>query len=183
MKFLERLKFEFTINSLFIGILFLIIGTGVTSYWLTTPDPYEAPIGSLPVPVQVGRNKIIVSKTGDASMATEYKRRRAIIGSNVCGITPKFSYSGSTNGSLESYFLSSMCPTFVKDKVFSLDSIESVIAAIVGDLGSTPTSTEKAPILDGGGSNIDNKTSVFANAGGATTDNSNSKIVDFGKAN
>ncbi len=117
MKFLERFKFEITINTLFIGILLLIIGGGVTSYWLTKIDPYEPPTGALPVPIQVGKNKIIVSKTGDASMATEYKRRRTIIGSNSCAINPKFSFSGSTNGSLESYFLSSMCPTFIKSKL------------------------------------------------------------------
>lgn len=123
MKLLERFKFEFTINTLFIGILFLIIGGGFTSYLMTKPDPYEAPVGALPVPIQVGKNKIIVSKTGDASMATEYKRRRAIIGSNSCGTSPKFGFSGSTNGSLETYFLSSMCPTFVKKAVVACTSI------------------------------------------------------------
>lgn len=112
MSFLNRLKFEFTINTLFIGLLFLIIGGGVTSYWLTLTNPYEVPIGSLPVPIQVGKNKIIVSKTGDASMQTEYRRRRAIIGSNS-GFNKKFGFSGSTNGSLETYFLSSIWPTGV----------------------------------------------------------------------
>ena len=103
------------INTLFIGLFSLFFGYGMFSYYLQKPDPYEVPTGALPVPIQVGRNKIIVSKTGDASMSTEYRRRRAIIGSNSCGISPKFSHQGSTNGSLETYFLSSMCPTFVKD--------------------------------------------------------------------
>lgn len=109
------MKFSFNINVLFIGVFSLFFGYGVLSYYFQKPDPYEVPTGALPVPIQVGRNKIIVSKTGDASMRTEYRRRRAIIGSNSCGITPKFSHQGSTNGSLETYFLSSMCPTFVKD--------------------------------------------------------------------
>lgn len=108
-------KLELTINTLFIGFLSIILGYGMFSYYLQKPDPYEIPTGNLPVPIQVGKNKIIVSKTGDASMSTEYRRRRAIIGSNSCGITPKFSYQGSTNGSLETYFLTSMCPTFIKD--------------------------------------------------------------------
>lgn len=111
MKFLERLKFEFTINTLFIGIIILIIGGGVTSYWLTKVDPYEPPIGVLPVPIQVGKNKIIVSKTGDASMRTEYNRRKVIIQTNVCRIKdPKFGFwnKDSTNGTLESYFLTSI---------------------------------------------------------------------------
>lgn len=105
------------INVIFITLLVSILGYGITSYYLQKHDPYEIPTGALPVPIQVGKSKIFVSKTGDASMRTEYKRRRAIIGSNSCGITPKFSHSGSTNGSLETYFLSSMCPTFVKDVV------------------------------------------------------------------
>jgi hypothetical protein len=117
MSFLSRLKFEFTINTLFIGILFLIIGSGVASYMLTSRDAYEVPTGALPVPIQVGKNKIIVSKTGDASMSTEYKRRRAIIGSNSCGYFTKFSHSGSTNGSLETYFLSGMCPGVSRRKI------------------------------------------------------------------
>jgi hypothetical protein len=174
MKFLERLKFEFTINTLFIGIFILIIGGGVTSYWLSRVDPYEAPTGVLPVPIQVGKNKIIVSKTGDASMRTEYNRRKAIIGSNSCGISPKFSFSGSTNGSLETYFLSSICPSFVKDYPIPT-TIEGIISSITGN--STGTG-----VLDGGGANVDNKTSVFADAGGAKTDYTNSSNIDFGSA-
>jgi hypothetical protein len=109
------------INTILLTILASILGYGVLSYYLQKPDPYEIPIGALPVPIQVGKNKLIVSKTGDASMKTEYKRRRAIIGSNSCGVNPKFSYQGSTNGSLETYFLSGMCPTFVKPCISVFD--------------------------------------------------------------
>jgi hypothetical protein len=156
MKFLERFKFEFTINTLFIGILFLIIGSGVTSYVLTATNPYELPIGSLPAPVQVGKNKIIVSKTGDASMSTEYKRRRAIIGSNSCGYYSKFSHSGSTNGSLETYFLSAMCPTFIRpsltiydggnagtesNNIFDAGIAKDIVPDLEIDLGDAETTT------------------------------------------
>lgn len=105
---------------------------------LTSVNPYEPPTGALPVPVQVGKNKIIVSKTGDASMATEYKRRRAVIGSNSCGVFPKFSHSGSTNGSLETYFLSAMCPTFRN----------SIVCNTLYDGGDVHT--EACAIYDGG---------------------------------
>jgi hypothetical protein len=158
MSFLSRLKFEFTINTLFIGILLLIIGSGVASYMLTSSDPYEVPIGSLPVPIQVGKNKVFVSKTGDASMATEYRRRRAVIGSNSCGYYTKFSHSGSTNGSLETYFLSGMCPTFNKPRrseriydggdattesntIFDAGTAETNIYDLEIDLGDALTST------------------------------------------
>jgi hypothetical protein len=112
---MQQLLKHLSINTILLTFLFSILGYGIIAYYLQKSDPYEIPIGTLPVPIQVGKNKIIVSKTGDASMSTEYKRRRAIIGSNSCGITPKFSHQGSTNGSLETYFLSSMCPTFIKD--------------------------------------------------------------------
>lgn len=121
---MQRLLNYISINTILIALLTSILGYGMLSYYLQKPDPYEAPIGNLPVPIQVGRNKLIVSKTGDASMQTENRRRRAIIGGNSCAITPKFSYSGSTNGSLETYFLSSICPSFIKD---ILEDIQIVI--------------------------------------------------------
>lgn len=115
------MKLSFTINTLFIGLLSLVLGYGVLSYYLQATDPYDIPTGALPVPIQVGKNKIIVSKTGDASMSTEYRRRKTIIGSNNFGLTPKFSYQGSTNGSLETYFLSSVCPAFARPPISIFD--------------------------------------------------------------
>ena len=127
------------INTLLISILVLILGSGIISYYFQKSDPYEIPTGNLPVPIEVGKSKIYVSKTGDASMSTEYKRRRAIIGSNSCGLNPKFSYQGSTNGSLETYFLSSMCPTFVKQP--------SVVCTSIFDGGNAED--EFCYVLDG----------------------------------
>ncbi len=105
------------INTLLIAVLVLILGSGVVSYYFQAKDPYAPPTGMLPVPIEVGKSKVYVSKNGDASMATETKRRRAIIGSNGCSLHPKFSYQGSTNGSLETYFISGLCPVFIKDKL------------------------------------------------------------------
>lgn len=70
------------------------------------------------VPQQVGKTKHIQSKTGDASMATEWARRRAISGIRYCGNTlslPKKAIretrvsTGSTTGYLESYMISGLC--------------------------------------------------------------------------
>lgn len=116
---MQQLLKYVSINTILLTLLVSVLGYGIVNYYLQKPDPYEVPIGALPVPVQVGKNKLIVSKTGDASMRTEYNRRKTIIGSNKGGVSPKFSYSGSTNGSLETYFLSSICPSFVKDLVQS----------------------------------------------------------------
>jgi hypothetical protein len=99
------------INTLFIGLISLFLGYGVLTYYLQKSDPYEVPIGNLPVPIQVGKNKLIVSKNGDASMRTEYNRRKVIIKTNVCRIKdPRFGFwnKDSTNGTLESYFLTSI---------------------------------------------------------------------------
>lgn len=105
------------INTLLIAVLVLILGSGIVSYYFQAKDPYAPPTGMLPVPIEVGKSKVYVSKNGDASMATETKRRRAIIGSNSCALHPKFGYKDSTNGSLETYFISGLCPVFVKDKL------------------------------------------------------------------
>jgi hypothetical protein len=98
------------INIIFMSLLGLFLGYNILNYYLTPKDPYEIPTGALPVPIQEGKSKVYVSKNGDASMRTEYNRRRAIIGSNS-GPIKKFGFSGSTNGSLETFFLSSIWPT------------------------------------------------------------------------
>lgn len=107
----------FSINTIFLSLMGLFLGYNILSYYLTQKDIYQPPIGALPVPIEVGKSKIYVSKDRDASMATEIKRRRAIIGSNSCAVSPKFGYKDSTNGSLETFFISGLCPTFVKDTV------------------------------------------------------------------
>jgi hypothetical protein len=157
MSFLSRFKVEFTINTLVIGIFLLILGSGVTSYWLTPVDLYQPMTGSLPVPIQVGRNKISVSKTGDASMRTEYSRRRAIMGSNS-GPTKKFGFSGFTNGVLETFFLSSVLPTKTYNRALinSNDMLD----------GGTATSVPNL-MLDGNGGDVFNSGDIFIDGGNA----------------
>lgn len=134
------MKFNFTINTVFLSLLGLFVGYNLLQYYLVPKDVYQPPIGALPVPIEVGRSKIYVSKERDASMATEIKRRRAIIGSNSCAVHPKFGYSGSTNGSLETFFISGLCPTFIKDSYTTICQIY--------DGGSA--NTESQTIFDGG---------------------------------
>ena len=57
------------------------------------------------VPIDVNKPRSFVSTTRDAGMYTERARRVAIIGNP----TPVYSYKGSTNGSLEWNFLTSVC--------------------------------------------------------------------------
>lgn len=134
------MRFSLTINTVFLSLLGLFIGYNVLNYYITPKDVYQPPIGALPVPIQVGKSKIYVSKERDASMATEARRRRAIIGSNSCAVHPKFGYSGSTNGSLETFFISGLCPTFIKDGIQAICEIY--------DGGNA--NTESQIILDGG---------------------------------
>jgi hypothetical protein len=139
------MKFNFTINTILLSLLGAFIGYNVLKYYSTPTDVYQPPIGALPVPIEVGRSKIYVSKERDASMATEARRRRAIIGSNSCAVSPKFGYSGSTNGSLETFFISGLCPTFIKD------SVQKVCTSIF-DGGNAES--EFCSILDGNGGDV-----------------------------
>ena len=139
------MKFSFNINTIFLSLLGVFIGYTILNYYLTAVDIYKPPIGALPVPIQVGRSKIYVSKDRDASMSTEIIRRRAIIGSNSCAIHPKFGYSGSTNGSLETFFISGLCPTFVKEGV-------QKICTSVFDGGNAES--DYCEILDGNGGDV-----------------------------
>jgi len=59
------------INIIFMSLLGLFLGYNILNYYLTPKDPYEIPTGALPVPIQEGKSKVYVSKTGDASMRTE----------------------------------------------------------------------------------------------------------------
>jgi len=152
------MRFGLTINTIFLSLLGLFIGYNVLNYYLTPTNVYQVPIGALPVPIEVGRSKIYVSKERDASMATEARRRRAIIGSNSCAIHPKFGYSGSTNGSLETFFISGLCPTFVKDSIGTICSLYEG-----GD-----ANTKSQFILDGGDA-TDNPEAIELDLGNAQT--------------
>lgn len=115
------MKFVFNINTLFLSVLGLFIGYNLVSYYLTAKNTYQPPIGALPVPIQVGKSKIYVSKDRDASMATEYIRRKTIIATNVCRPKdPKFGFWNkySTNGTLESFFLTSIYNERPRDLLF-----------------------------------------------------------------
>lgn len=150
---------ELNINTLFIAGLALFIGYNIFNYYRTPYDPYQIPTGALPVPMQVGKTRSIVSKTGDASMRTEYNRRRAIIGSNS-GLLKKFGYKDSTNGSLETFFLSSIWPTGItKSSIFGSE--------IILDGGSAYN--VPSLILDGNGGGAINPNNVFIDGGNAYT--------------
>lgn len=95
---------KININIGIVGLLIVALGLHITyAYFsLDKPRPEGHP---LLVPIQVGKNKTYVSQTRDAGMYVERVRRTAIIG-NPSG---SVSYKGSTNGSLEWNFLTSIC--------------------------------------------------------------------------
>jgi len=153
------MRFNLTINTIFLSLLGLFIGYNVLNYYLTPTNVYQPPIGALPVPIEVGKSKIYVSKERDASMRTEYMRRRTIIGSNS-GPIKKFGYSGSTNGSLETFFLSSILPTGIATSIFGNN-----IMLDGGSATNVPTL-----ILDGNGAaNPGDPSNVFLDGGNAYT--------------
>lgn len=91
------------INLGILGLLAAVIGLHITHAYfsLDSPPPTGHP---LLVPIQVGKTTVYVSQTRDAGMFTEKTRRCAIINSSN-----DFKQKGSTNGSLEHYFLTSVC--------------------------------------------------------------------------
>jgi hypothetical protein len=101
------------INLLVLGLMVVGIGLHVGHAIFSSPPPPNP--NNLPwVPISTGKERSFVSKTRDAGMYTENLRRVAVIsgycGSGGSGGTGMPKYKGSTNGSLEFYFLSGLCP-------------------------------------------------------------------------
>ncbi len=77
------------------------------------PLPFAPQRSGLLVAQDTGKSKVNQSKTGDASLAIERVRRRAIQGAGrVAKYKLKETHTqlGSTTGALETYFISSICP-------------------------------------------------------------------------
>lgn len=91
------------INLMIVGVLALALSAHMMYAFFTL----DRPRSELPwVPISVGKQRSFVNKTRDAGMFTEQTRRVAIISNN----DPVFrSHKGSTNGSLEWYFLTAIC--------------------------------------------------------------------------
>ena len=106
---------------------------------------------------QVGKTKQIQSKTGDASMATELSRRRAIQQAgrlDKSKLKESRTSSGSTTGAFETFFLSSICPLFC--------SPCAVLPPTIYDAGGVDA--DYCSVLDG-----EDETSIFYDGGGINT--------------
>lgn len=91
------------INVLVMALLSAVIGLYTWRAFLHQNDPSPS---KLPwVPIDANKQRSFVNQTRDAGMFTERQRRVAII-SNPRGV---YGYKGSTNGSLEWNFLTSVC--------------------------------------------------------------------------
>ena len=105
-----------TFGLLFLGSLGFY---GTYQYWKTdvaaVPKTLKTPWGQ-----QVGRTRPIQSKNGDASMATEARRRRTIQGASceeLYKLKESRTTTGSATGAIETYFLTSVCPARPKKSV------------------------------------------------------------------
>ena len=126
------------INTGMAGLLLLFIGYHLALAWW--PQPQTELPGGLPLPVSTGKSRSFVSMTRDAGMFTEKSRRCAI--SN--GRNTTFSYKGSTNGSLETFFITGVCgigKAIICPTVYSIE-----------DGGNATTDT--CNIVDGGGGEL-----------------------------
>ena len=127
-----------------ISIIFLFLGYFV---W-NSPNPKLIPsVPGFLVAIDTGKTHHIQSKTGDASMITELRRRRAIqaVGRiDHSKIKETRTSTGSTSGALETFFLTSICP--------KLKCISSCISGNID--GGNPTSLFNQ-FIDGGHPNSD----------------------------
>lgn len=101
------------INLVVLGLLIVGLTSHIAYVYFSfdeTKPPSELPW----VPIQVGKERSFVNQTRDAGMFIENARRTAIINSGNGGAT-NFKQKGSTNGSLEYYFLTSICVCPPKD--------------------------------------------------------------------
>lgn len=128
------------INVLVGTLLLVIVGLVSWKAYLHQNDP---PPSQLPwVPIDVNKPRSFVNQTRDAGMFIERVRRTAIIG-NPSG---SVSYKGSTNGSLEWNFLTSIC-------VCPPRNLEPCPAPeYIADAGNADS--EVCDILDGNGSDV-----------------------------
>lgn len=98
------------INLVLIGLMVVAVGLHVSHaiFSLDKPPPSKLPW----VPISVGKQRSFHSQTRDASLYTQTARRLAVINGS-CGFaggSGGFKDKSSTNGSLEYYFLSGLCP-------------------------------------------------------------------------
>jgi len=111
------------LNWIGLGLISFVVVYLTYQVWNNTSPPEFNPIRSgLLVAQDVGKTKQIQSKTGDASMATELNRRRAIYTfgyEKPCYIKETKHQKGSTTGALETFFISSLfCPCCVPQDVW-----------------------------------------------------------------
>ena len=113
------------------------------------------------IPKTVGKTKYIQSKTGDASMQTELRRRQAIIygmSGQPARIKESRTSTGSTTGALEAFFLTSVMPASAMPKPMRGQQV----CYSVFDAGGVET--EYCFIIDG-----DDEGEVVYDAGNANT--------------
>ena len=143
---------ELTINTMSMGFFGLLFLYGAYQYWRLPNDvKYGPTIPQLLVPQQVGRTRHIQSKAGDASMATEKNRRRAIQSAGRLDrykIRESRTSSGSSTGALETFMLSSICPPEVRPVIQQFVEAVEEFAAYVFDAGFA--ADEYDMVLEGG---------------------------------
>ena len=146
---------EISLNVFFIGLLSIPI-LYLAYLYFTLPAP-DIPVKPRALwGEQVGRTRSIQSKTGDASMATELSRRRAIIQSGrlqKSKLKESQTSTGTSTGAYETFFLTAICPLLCP-----VVCPPSEIIFEGGGVGS-----EYCPILD------DEDGAIIYDAGGVNT--------------
>ena len=101
------------LNLIGLGFIGLVASYLVYQFFKPSPKSVNPQRSGLLVAQDTGKSKQIQSKTGDASMQVELRRRRTIQGSgriNKSSIKETTYQKGSTTGALETFFISGICP-------------------------------------------------------------------------
>jgi hypothetical protein len=101
------------LNTISLSVFGCMLLYGAYLYWKNYPRTPIEKSRITPWGEQVGRSKLIQSKNGDASMATEMTRRRTIQvkgKQDPSAIKERTHGKGSGTGAIETFFLTSICP-------------------------------------------------------------------------
>jgi hypothetical protein len=132
------------LNLIGLGFIGLVASYLVYQFFKPTPKVLKPQRNGLLVAQDTGKSKQIQSKTGDASMQVELRRRRTIQGLgrvNKSSIKESTYQKGSTTGALETFFITGICPPIqeiIENLLYDGGGACDDFCSVLEDTGSGP---------------------------------------------
>ena len=127
------------LNLIGLGFIGLVGSYLVYQFFRPSPKIVNPQRSGLLVAQDTGKSKQIQSKTGDASVQVELRRRRAIQGLgriNKSNIKESTYQKGSTTGALETFFISGICPQINEALLYDGGGASNEYCDILNDEGT-----------------------------------------------